>query len=365
MSAVAACGDCLRRAWLVARVSGAIERARDRREHLPEVLAAPDEGLLATGAAERGGELKAEYADFDPAAARERCRVAGVEALCQCDERYPVRLSHLRDRPAVLHVAGELDRFLELVDEHTVAIVGARRASAYGIEVATALGRGLAAAGLTVVSGMALGVDAAAHAGALEVDGPTVAVLAGGPERAYPASKRRLHERIRSQGAVVSEMPPGTGVRRWSFPARNRVIAGLCRAVVVVEAGERSGSLITASLAQEAGRDVLAVPGRVTAPQAAGTNALIVDGAPLIRNARDVLDVLFGAGAAGAEAPEAREPLSPELRGLLDAVADGRDSGDALAAGGVDVGAAFAGLGELELLGYVRRIAGGRYVPLS
>lgn len=365
MSAGAACADCLRRAWLVARLSGAIERAHERRERLPEVLAAPDAGLLATGASEGGGELREEYASFDPAAARERCRAAGVQALCRCDDRYPASLAQLKDRPAVLHVTGELDRFLELVDGDTVAIVGARRASAYGLEVATALGRGLAAAGVTVLSGMALGIDAAAHAGALEVDGPTVAVLAGGPERAYPASKRRLHERIRATGAVVSEMPPGTGVRRWSFPARNRVIAGLCRAVLVVEAGERSGSLITASLAQEAGREVLAVPGRVTAPQAAGTNALIVDGAPLIRHAQDVFDVLFGAGATSAPAPESRAPLSPELRELLDAVADGRDSFDALSAAGVDVGAAFAGLGELELLGYVRRVAGGRYVPLS
>ncbi len=365
MSAGAACDACLRRAWLIARVGGAIESARERRERLPQILAAPDEGLLRTGAQSGGEELGVEYSRFDPRAARERCRAAGVDALCVCDERYPSQLEELPDRPAVLHVAGELDRFLELVGRPTVAIVGARRASAYGIEVATALGRGLAAAGLTVLSGMALGIDSAAHAGALQVAGPTVAVLAGGPERAYPASKRRLHELIRASGAVVSEMPPGTGVRRWSFPARNRIIAGLARAVLVVEAGERSGSLITASLAAEAGRDVLAVPGRVTAPQAAGTNALLVDGAAPIRDAQDVLDVLFDAGTVRLRAADAREPLSPELRGLLDAVADGRDSFEALAAAGVELDAAFAGLGELELLGYVRRVAGGRYVPVS
>ena len=142
-----------------------------------------------------------------------------------------------------------------------VAIVGARRATEYGLQQARGSGRGLAAAGLTVVSGMALGVDAAAHVGALEADGLTLAVLACGPERPYPASKRRLHARIADAGAIIAELPPGTPPRRWCFPARNRIIAALGLATVVIEAGERSGSLITAGQAADLGREVGAVPG--------------------------------------------------------------------------------------------------------
>ena len=160
------------------------------------------------------------------------------------------------DAPAVLHVAGDPE-VLPAPDEVAVAIVGARRATPYGLEVARALGRGLAAARVTVVSGMALGIDAAAHAGALEVGGPTIAVLAGGADVPYPRSRPALHRRIvGGGGCVVSEMPPGFTPLKWGFPARNRIIAGLAAATIVVEAAERSGSLITAEFAQDLGRVV-------------------------------------------------------------------------------------------------------------
>jgi DNA processing protein len=248
-----------------------------------------------------------------------------------------------------------------------VAIVGARRATPYGLEQARGLGRGLAAAGLTVVSGMALGVDAAAHVGALECEGMTLAVLACGPERAYPASKRRLHARIAACGAVVAELPPGAPPRRWCFPARNRIIAALAQATVVVEAGERSGSLITAGQAADLGREVAAVPGLVTAPLAAGTNALIADGAQLVRGPRDVIELLFGAGAAvwPPEDEASGAALEPDLRALLERVGAGCDTVAALTDGGADVDAVLAGLAQLELRALVRRGHGGRYTATA
>jgi len=356
-----ACSNCLRRSWLVGRLADPIERARDRARRLPGILALSDRDLLGALDERGGGPVSADYESFDAVDAERSCEAAGVEALCRCDAGYPTRLRDLDDPPAVLFVAGEVDRFLALVREQPVAVVGARRASGYGLEVAFALGRGIAAAGVTVVSGMALGVDSAAHAGALEANGGTVAVLAAGPERAYPASKRHLHARIRAEGAVVSELPPGTTARRWSFPARNRIIAALAALTVVVEAGESSGSLITASLATQVGRDVAAVPGRVTSPLSAGTNGLIMEGAHPVRDARDVVEGLFGAGTLRALAPAPRRALPPELCAVLEAVGEGDDSVPRLCARGFAADTALAAFAELELLGYVRRGAGGRY----
>ena len=255
-----------------------------------------------------------------------------------------------------------------------VAVVGTRRASADGLEVARELGRGLAAAGITVVSGMALGVDSAAHAGALEAGGPTVAVLAGGADRASPASKRALHRELAARHCVLSELPPGFAPHRWCFPARNRTIAALAAATVVVEAAERSGSLITAEIAADLGREVAAVPGSPLAWRSAGTNALLRDGATLVRDARDVLDAVLGVTGmdSGGTAERRRiDPLAgfsgidPSLRAVLASVVAGRDTVAALAPTPGDVGPIVAALSELELLGALRRVAGGRYVVPS
>ena len=240
-----------------------------------------------------------------------------------------------------------------------MAIVGARRATAYGLDVARALGRGLAAAGVVVVSGMALGVDSAAHAGALEVGGPTIAVLAGGADRAYPASKRAP---ARGDPAPRAAWSPScrraSRPHRWSFPARNRIIAALARLTVVVEAAERSGSLITAELARDLGRDVGAVPGRITSPLAAGANAPA-------RRRRGAHRRAGGRARRGLRhrrlaAARARASQVPgHLRGLLTSLAEGRETLDALVGAGHGVGEAMAGLAELELLGHVRA-GGGR-----
>ena len=362
------CRSCLRRSWLIARLGGHIEVVWSARRGSASLLALDDDALIASLAGDRRDAVVAEYERFDDDTARRSCTASGVSPLCRCDPRYPAQLEDLPDPPAVLHVRGDLARFERALRTDRVAIVGARRATEYGLQQARSLGRGLAAAGLTVVSGMALGVDAAAHVGALDADGLTVAVLACGPEQAYPPSKRRLHARIVERGAVVSELPPGAPVRRWCFPARNRIIAALAQATVVVEAGERSGSLITAGQTADLGREVAAVPGLVTAPLAAGTNALIADGAQLVRGPRDVLELLFGAAALSLlPAPEDERiaALEPDLRALLERVGGGCDTVATLVTDAVNIEAVLAGLAQLELCGLVRRGPGGRYTATA
>lgn len=361
-----ACESCLRRSWLVARLAGHIELAWSARRGDAALLALDDAALIAALAGRQRETIVGAYERFDAVDARRRCEQRAVVPICRCDERYPAPLRDLGDAPAVLYLHGAGDRWRDALSSERVAIVGARRGTPYGLEQARALGRGLAAAGVVVVSGMALGIDAAAHAGALEAGGVTVAVLACGPEQPYPASKRLLHAQIARLGAVVAELPPGTPVRRWCFPARNRIIAALARVTVVVEASERSGSLITAGQAAALGREVGAVPGLVTAPLAAGTNALIADGAQLVRGARDVLELLFGASAvavAPAVRDSRRDGLSPRDRALLDRVANGCGTLGELVVDGDGLDATLAGLAQLELRGLVRRGPGGRYAP--
>jgi len=352
-----ACDRCLTRTWLIARLAGHIEQARGRSA---AVLGLDDDALLAAVGGEQRGAVRAELERFDPAGAHREALDAGIEMICRCDGSYPPRLHALEHPPAVLHVAGGLDRFLRLVAEEPVAIVGARRATMYGVDIARALGRDLGAAGVTVLSGMALGIDSAAHRGALGIAAPTVAVLPGGAERAYPAAKRALHGQIRATGAAVSELPPGAQVRRWTFPARNRIIAALAAMTVVVEAGERSGALLTAASARSLGRPVGAVPGRVTSPLAYGPNRLLAEGAYVVRDVQDILDLLYGAGARRPHRPESDE-LAPELRVLLAAIADGADVTGALARAGLPPDRGLAALASLELAGYVQREAGGRF----
>jgi DNA processing protein len=355
---MSACDGCMRRAWLLGRLGGHLESVRRR---LDELLALPDRELIEAIGGGRTGEVFAAVRRLSFGELRDRSDRAGLELICACDPAYPTMLRDLDSPPAVLHIAGGLERFLKLVAGEAVAIVGARRASDYGLEAARTLSRGLGSAGVTVVSGMALGVDSAAHGGALEVGGPTVAVLPAGAERPYPAGKGALYGRIRADGAVISELPPGTAVWRWQFHARNRIIAALSAMTVVVEGRERSGALVTARHARVLGRPIGAVPGRVTAPLAAGPNALLASGAAVTRGPQDVLDALFGAGARSAR-EGLRDPLEPELERVLGAVGDGNDTVAALGRAGVAADRALSALSALELAGYVKREAGGRYV---
>lgn len=359
-----ACDGCLRRSWLLGRLAGWIEHARHGSSALPEILALRSDRLIKAVAGEQAGAIADEHDRFDADAARAAVDDARLAAVCRHDPAYPPRLLHARDAPAALFVGGAFERLAAFhgEEQRIVAIVGTRRASPDGLEVARALGRDLAIAGVPVVSGMALGVDSAAQTGALDGGGLSAAVLAGGAERPYPPSKARLHRRLLDRGLVVSELPPGVTPRRWTFPARNRIIAGLADLTVVVEGAAKSGSLITADLALRLGRDVGAVPGPVLSPRSSGTNSLLRDGATLVRNAEDVLDALYGAGNAPIVHRIHGDALEPELAELLEAVADGRDTVAALAGGSLDrAEAARAGLTELEIRGLVTRRPGGRF----
>jgi DNA processing protein len=288
---------------------------------------------------------------FDEAAYLARLQNAGVRWIGCSEQDFPLLLKAIHDPPPGLFVRGDADAVL--LRRPTVAVVGARSCSPYGAQVARMLGRELAGAGLVVVSGLARGVDGEAHRGALETRGPTVAVLGCGIDRDYPAAHRELAARIRATGLAVSEYAPGVEPAPWRFPARNRVIAGLSAATIVVEARERSGALITADLALEEGREVFAVPGEITSALSAGTNDLLKLGASPLTTAADVLD-LFGLTSAAAEAVE----LGSSAETVLATLRDGAASADELArATGLDAGTLASALTELELAG--RAVAAG------
>jgi DNA processing protein len=219
----------------------------------------------------------------------ERVEKLGGSIITRDDEDYPRLLRELYDPPIALYVRGDL---VSATGRPCLAMVGSRRASTYGTNTGQRLARDLAARGLTIVSGLARGVDAAAHRGALAGGGLTVAVIGTGLDATYPKEHSRLANEIAAQGAVVSEFPLGTPPLAQNFPYRNRVLAGLCFGVLVVEAAEHSGSLITARLAAEQGREVFAIPGQITSPNGFGPNSLIKDGAKLVSGWQDVIEEL-------------------------------------------------------------------------
>lgn len=314
-------------------------------------------------------DLLARLADGDPSlddlarcqltGAREAlasASAAGITCLAVTDERYPARLKTILDPPPVLWLRGDVSS----TDGPAVAIVGSRAASPVALDAAFGIAAGLARAGVIVVSGMARGVDGAAHRGALTT-GRTVGVLGCGVDIAYPRSHGALAGEIAARGALVSEFPPGMPPLAHHFPQRNRVISGLADAVVIVEAAERSGSLITARLALEQGRDVMAVPGSVAGGRNRGGHALIRDGAALVESADDVFREL-GWRAPAALGAVASEPQ--ELTGLLALMPPGEPCSLDWLAARADRGAAavLAELLELELAGSVARTDGGRFM---
>jgi DNA processing protein len=359
-----ACEACLRRTWLLGRIGGYLEYARGR---LEGALSLDDRSLIELCHGQAGDLVSREYADFDGAqadAARARAEVSGLELVCVCKPTYPDCLLELQSPPAVLHVAGGMRRFLSLASADPVAVVGARQATEYGRDVATLLGRGISASGLTVVSGMAKGVDAAAHRGALLAGGRTVAVLPGSAAEPYPKQHRSLHAEIVGRGVAVSELGPGMPTYKWTFIARNRVIAALSKLTIVVQARADSGALTTVGYARDLRRIVGAVPGSVLIRQSDGPNTQLARGAVLISGPQDVLDTIYGVGA--------RTATNPNLVGLdslalsvLEAVAGGADTIGAITRDGVESGQALTALATLELAGVVRRGAGGRYVATT
>ncbi len=219
----------------------------------------------------------------------ERLEKLNAQVITLEDDEYPDLLREIHDPPIALYVRGDLQKALE---RPALAVVGSRRCSTYGVNVAESLSRDLASHGLTIVSGLARGIDAAAHRGALESSGQTIAVVGTGLENTYPKEHKKLEEQIVANGAVVSEFPLGTPPLPQNFPYRNRILSGLCFGVLIIEASEHSGSLITARLAYEQGREVFAVPGNITSQTSFGPNFLIKDGAKLVQIWRDVVDEL-------------------------------------------------------------------------
>jgi DNA processing protein len=356
-----ACPDCLRRSWLLASLGPYIERIATGSpgSRSPELLRLANEDLVAVAAPKVAAQLLARVAALSEQHLAEELKAARCWACCRHGDLYPQGLRDAADAPWALIGRGDPGLLDGLEPFAAVTVVGSRRATSYGREIARELGRELASAGMIVVSGLAFGIDACAHRGAIDA-GRTIAVLGCGPDTAYPAAHRSLWRRICEEGLVLSELPPGAAPWRWTFPARNRIMAALTGMTVVVEAAARSGSLITADLAIDLGRDLGAVPGPVTSRASAGPNNLLAGGACLVRDAQDVLDAMLGPGAK--RIARSGPNLDSGLAEVLSAVEAGESSCDGVAASlGLSGPDAAAALARLELLGYVNCSSVGLY----
>ena len=294
----------------------------------------------------------------------QRIRNAGVGIVPFTSQEYPARLRMITDPPPFLYIKGDLRG----EDERAVAIVGSRSASDYGRRVARDLSRGLVSCGFTVVSGMARGIDGAAHESALKAGGRTIAVLGSGVERAYPAEHEQLYQNIAKNGVVISELPVGTRPMAFNFPARNRLISGLSLGVVVVEATEKSGSLITAALALEQGREVFAVPGEAGASRSRGAHRLIRQGAKLVETVDDIVEEIAPQLARPAAGMTERPPrvLPPNAaessRKIFALLQDNPLQVDqVIERSGLSVAQVLEVLLDLELQGFVRQSPGKLY----
>lgn len=289
------------------------------------------------------------------------CRQQGIEIVPEADARYPRALREIHDPPGVLFIRGRLLP----QDALAVAIVGTRHGTQYGLRQAERLGGSLARAGLTIISGLARGIDAAAHRGALAAGGRTLAVLASGVLNIYPPEHARLADEVCAQGAVVSESPPRAEPLAGQFPQRNRLISGLSLGVIVIEAGDRSGALITARHAMEQGREVFAMPGSVESRASRGCHQLLRDGATLVESADDVLESLgpLIEAAPGGDGQTIRHPaeltLNDTERQVLAAVGTEATTVDEIVAGsGLPVSRVLATLSVLEMRRLIRRLSG-------
>jgi DNA processing protein len=289
-----------------------------------------------------------------------------IKIITYQDELYPAKLMNIYDRPPFLYVRGNLNK-----DDINIAVVGSRLASTYGKYTTEKISRELALKGLTIVSGMARGIDSVAHRGALTARGRTIAVLGSGLDVIYPPENKKLFTDIIQNGAVISEFPPGTPPRSANFPTRNRIISGMSYGVVIVEAGEKSGSLITARLALEQGREVFAVPGSIDSAGSRGTNKLIKQGAKLIENTDDILEEIFPQfdgtivlkppSVSNAEVPAAKpaETLSAVNQKIIDSISDSRiHIDDLISSTGLSSADILGALTTLELKGIVQQHPG-------
>jgi DNA processing protein len=283
----------------------------------------------------------------------------GLEVITITDSRYPKLLKEIYDPPAVLFTKGDISSL-----EHTcLAVVGSRLATNYGLTITKQLVSSLAQAGLTIISGLAYGIDTAAHRAALEVQGKTVAVMASGLDDIYPKANWQLAQQIIAQGGLwLSEFPPHTAPLKQNFPFRNRIIAGLAQGTLVIEAAKDSGALLTAKHALEANREVMAVPGNASSPLSVGTNELLKQGAHLITSSQDVLAIF---GLSGKTIAKPREPLNPRLQKLLEQVPYEPTHLETLIRElKLPASALIADLTLLELKGYLADIGGNYYKRL-
>jgi DNA processing protein len=370
--------DWLRLAFVglpAGRCNAALERWETPSQLLEAAARGQDDELLSTqGVTPTTVQRLREAAARDLAPALEAMAKYDIRLLLLGDSEYPMALGSIPDPPPYLFVRGTI----EAQDEVGVAIVGTRHTTEYGRGVAAKLATDLAARGVTVVSGLARGVDTAAHRGALEAGGRTFAVCGCGLDITYPSENRPLMEKIAGSGAALSEFAPTVHPEAWHFPARNRIISGLSAGVVVVEAGERSGALITADFAMEQGRDVFAVPGNIHKIQSRGAHALIKQGATLVESADDVLEALnnralpfekkepaarkASKSLQRAEKPVVRADLSAtENRVYLALEVEPRHLDDVAAGAGMGPAEASATLVVLEIKGLARRLAGGLF----
>lgn len=359
-----ACPDCLRRSRLIARLAPFIERSCDDRpgRRIPELLGLDDDALVRAVAPRRVDEVLSGIHGIEEAELEQSLIRSDCWAVCRHDPGWPPGLLQQADAPRCLIGKGDPGQILGLAVDEAATIVGARKATEYGVQVARRLGSEVALSGVAVVSGMALGIDGAVHRGSLG-RGRSIAVLGGSVDRPYPASNRNLYVELIENGAVVSEMPPGTGPRRWCFPARNRIMASLSGATVLVEAARRSGSLITAELALAAGREVGAVPGPVTSTVSAGCLDLIASGGVLVRDGFDVLEVLApGVPRSSNQVPAPRAGLEGEV---LEAIANGASSAESVAtATGTAIGKVMIAITGLEFDGLIEVDVSGRLLPV-
>ncbi len=314
-----------------------------------------------------GDKLAHTVRDHDAQAAIDAAlawaQAADNHILTLADERYPPALLDTADPPTLLYVKGDPSA-LSLM---SLAIVGSRNATPQGLDNAAAFARTLASDGLCIVSGLALGIDAAAHEGALAGNGRTVAVIGTGADRLYPARNKALAQRIVDNGAIVSEFPLGTPAAAHNFPRRNRIISGLSRGVLVVEAAPGSGSLITARMANEQGREVFAIPGSIHSPLSKGCHQLIREGAKLVETAQDILEEQAFSPPSRTSKSSRQAPNRPEESGcaLLDAMGFDPVTIDTLAdRSGLTAETLYAMLLDMELEGRVSRLPGGRFQRL-
>ena len=382
-TAVEACQECLRSTWLLSELGGRLDYCCRDESRLLELLALDDVQLIAAIGGRRRQELRERWEQFEleePAARPFSAKAGVVERVCRHCTGYVEVLRADQGTPRLLHVMGGAKRLGTLMARPAVAIVGSERPTDYGMEMARSLARGLAASGVTIVSGFANGIAVAAHAGALEAQGPAVAVMAGGVDVVKPAGRRGIYERVTASGCAVAELPCGYRQRRWCEPVRARTVAGLARLTIVIEADDSPRELIGARAARRLGQPVAAVPGRVTSPVSRGTNALLMEGSSLVRDPADALDLLYGVGVSelGTSEPDSFQPnvalrprtvlsepvkLKPRLQTVLEQVGSGRDTPGKLTSDGEDPGETMLALSELELMGLLGRGDGGRYVP--